>query len=100
MTARSQKYIGVIIGANTGQIYAVINPDDDSELDNPRLLMLQASAGQIMPINFDPDNPPRLEDLPQYEREPMRMVKVPRGQYEAANSMDVVAQIVTELLRK
>lgn len=65
--------IGVICGAVTGMVYAVINPDDDSELDNPRLLLLQAGA------------------------EPMTLVRVPRGKYMGALSMDDIAAIVARL---
>lgn len=70
----TQKFIGAIVNADTGVIYAVINPDDDSELDNPRWLLLR--TGETMP---------------------MRMVKMPRDEYMAARSMDEVAEIVARL---
>jgi hypothetical protein len=54
-------------------IIAVINPDDDSELDNPRWLLFQGNG------------------------EPLMMVKVPRDQYMAALSMEDVAAIVERL---
>lgn len=66
----SQDYIGVIISANSRTIVAVINPDDDKELDNPRLLLIQGT------------------------REPLMMVKVPRGDYDKALSMEDVARLV------
>lgn len=67
-------FIGVIVGGETGQIYAVVNPDDDAELDNPRLLLLRVAGG-----------------------EPMRMVRVPRGDYMGALSMEDVAKLVERL---
>lgn len=68
------KFIGVIRDALTGRIVAVVNPDGDAELDNPRLLLLKGA---------DP--------------EAMQMVKVPRGDYEGSLSMDDVAKLVAEL---
>jgi hypothetical protein len=67
------EWIGVIRSLNTGMILAVINPNDDSELDNPRLLLMQGTG------------------------EPLMMVKVPRGDYMGALSMDQVAEIVERL---
>jgi hypothetical protein len=66
----SQDYIGVIISANSNTIVAVINPDDDEELDNPRLLLIQGT------------------------KEPLMMVKVPRGDYMGAMSMEQLAELV------
>lgn len=68
----AQAFIGVIIGLNTGTPVAVINPDDDSELDNPRLLLMQGSG------------------------EPLMMVKVPRGDYLGAMSMQQVSELVAK----
>jgi hypothetical protein len=65
-----QDYIGVIISANSNTIVAVINPDDDVELDNPRLLLIQGT------------------------KEPLMMVKVPRGDYMGAMSMEQLAELV------
>ena len=59
----ARDFIGVIRNANTGQIYAVINPDDDSEIGNPRLLLLKAT-------------------------EAIEMLRVPRSVYESYGSMD------------
>lgn len=67
-----QDFIGVIIGTNSGTPVAVINPTDDSELDNPRLLLIQGTS------------------------EPLQMVKVPRGDYLGAMSMDQVAELVAK----
>jgi hypothetical protein len=67
------EWIGVIRSLNTGMILAVINPNDDSELDNPRLLLMQGTG------------------------EPLMMVKVPRGEYLGALSMDQVAEIVERI---
>jgi len=69
----SQDFIGVIISANTRSVIAVINPSDDSELDNPRLLLIQTESG-----------------------EPMMMIKVPRGDYMGAMSMEQVAELVEQ----
>ena len=66
-------FIGIIVGANTGEVKAVINPNHDSELDNPRFLLLQGG-----------------------EHEPMRMIKTPRGEYMGALTMDDVAKLVTK----
>jgi hypothetical protein len=66
----AQEYIGVIIAANTGTPVAVINPSDDSELDNPRLLLIRGSG------------------------EPLMMVKVPRGDYMGLMNMQQVADLV------
>jgi len=66
----SQDYIGVIVAANSNTPVAVINPSDDSELDNPRLLLIQGTG------------------------EPLMMVKIPRGEYMGLLSMDQVAEIV------
>jgi hypothetical protein len=67
------EWIGVIRSLNTGMIIAVINPNDDGELDNPRLLLMQGTG------------------------EPLMMVKVPRGDYMGALSMDQVAEIVERI---
>jgi hypothetical protein len=34
-------FIGAVVGANTGTVYAIVNPTFDSELDNPRLLLMR-----------------------------------------------------------
>lgn len=70
----ASKFIGVIREALTGTIMAVVNPDSDAELDNPRLLLLKGAGPEAM-----------------------QMVKVPRGAYEGALSMDDVARLVAEL---
>lgn len=66
----AQDFIGVIVTAHSGTPIAIINPDDDSELDNPRLLLIQGT------------------------NEPLMMVKVPRGDYMGALSLDQVAELV------
>jgi len=67
----SQDFIGVIISTDTGEPVAIINPDDDSELDNPRLLLIRVG-------NYTS----------------MTMVKVPRGDYVGNLSLDQVAELV------
>ena len=64
----ARDFIGVIRNANTGQIYAVINPDDDSEIGNPRLLLLKRAGAT----------------------EAIEMLRVPRSIYESYTSMDQV----------
>lgn len=68
--------VGLICGAITGNIYAIINPDDDSELDNPRWLLIQVGVQSA-------DGPPP-------EREPVMMVRMPMTNYMACNSHDQV----------
>lgn len=67
----ASEFIGVIRGAGSGMVYAIVNPDADAELDNPRLLLLRGT-----------------------EAEPMEMIKVPREEYMKAGSMDEVAALV------
>jgi len=71
------EFIGVIISANTRSVVAVINPGNDSELDNPRLLLIQSENG-----------------------EPMMMIKVPRGDYMGALTMEDVAELVERFNNK
>jgi hypothetical protein len=44
--------VGVICGATTGTVYAVVNPDDDSELDNPRWLLIQIEEAKREPLTL------------------------------------------------
>lgn len=67
-------FIGVVRGANTGIVYAVINPDDDVELDNPRHLLLQNEA-----------------------KEPVTLLRVPRGDYMQCMSSDALALLLSRL---
>lgn len=55
----NSKYIGLIVGSLSGRVYSIVNPDVDSQLDNPRFLLL---------TNQD--------------SEPMRMEKVPRRDFD------------------
>jgi hypothetical protein len=70
----AKDFIGVLVSADTDLTYAVINPDDDSELDNPRWLLLRGEKSDAL-----------------------RMVKVPRDQYMGAQSMDDLARIIAAL---
>lgn len=73
----ASEYIGCVISATTGKIVAVINPDDDSELDNPRWLLFRWS--------------PKGESI---ETDAMRMVKIRRADYESKRSMVEVAAMI------
>ena len=53
--------IGAVVGANTGTVYAIVNPTFDSELDNPRLLLMRGE-----------------------QTEAIRRVRIPRGDYMGA----------------
>lgn len=66
-----REYIGVLRNALTGKVYAVIDPDDDKELDNPRFLMLKSA-----------------------DKEPIEMVKVPRGKYMTALTMEQLSAVI------
>jgi len=68
----ASRYVGVIVGGDSGEIYAVINPDTDRQLNNPRFWLLQNSYG-----------------------EPTKLVKVPRDDYMKAESLaDLLRQIM------
>ena len=70
----ASEWIGVVISAESGSIHAVINPDDDAELDNPRMWLIQNDR-----------------------KEAMKLIRVPRGDYMAALSLDDVAKLVEKL---
>ena len=74
----SSNFIGVIRNALTGEIYAVVNPDGDHELDDPKMLLLKRVG----------------------VTEAVEMVKVPRAQFEQARSMDAVDEIVKKSDRR
>lgn len=42
--------VGLVTGATTGKVWAVINPDDDTELDNPRFLLIQIAEAVREPL--------------------------------------------------
>jgi hypothetical protein len=71
------KFIGVVRNAITGQVLAVINPDDDAELDNPRHLLLKSGSS-----------------------DPVEMIKMPRGEYMGAISTDQLAELVARVGRR
>lgn len=74
MSAMSE-FIGVIRDAATGDILAIINPDDDAQLDNPRLLQIRRAEG------------PSVNE----------MIKVPRGEYTRAMTADQLIALVERL---
>ena len=70
----ASQLIGVLRGVISKRIYAVINPDDDAELDNPRFLLIQNE-----------------------EKEPVALIRVSRDDYMGALTMEHVAEIVERL---
>jgi hypothetical protein len=65
-------WVGVICGASTGRVFAVINPDEDSELDNPRWLLIKITSEMREPLRLlklglheymDCKSPEALQDL-------------------------------------
>jgi hypothetical protein len=73
----AHNHVGVVCGAATGHIYAIINPDDDSELYNPRWLLLKMAAAQ---------------------REALTMVQIPLIEYMACTHSDQVDILVKKRL--
>jgi hypothetical protein len=69
------EFIGVVRDVETGAVLMVINPDDDSELDNPRWLLLKATG----------------------RTSAMEMVKVPRGEYMGAMTTEQLATLIEGL---
>lgn len=67
-------FIGAVVSATTGQVYAIVNPTFDSELDNPRFLLIRGA-----------------------ETDALTMVKIPRGDYMGALTLDDVAALVAKL---
>jgi hypothetical protein len=65
------EFVGVIRNAQTGEIYAVVNPDEDSELDNTRWLLLK-----------------RIGDTA-----PVEMIKVIRSDYMTAMSNEELSEL-------
>ena len=72
----ASQWVGVLRGVLSKRIYAVINPDDDVELDNPRFLLMQNE-----------------------EKEPVALIRVSRGEYMGAFRMEQVAEIVDRLTK-
>lgn len=93
-------FIGLIYGATSGRIYAIINPDDDQELDNPRWLLLQVGLPLDAP---EPERPPGLdpevEVPPAIRREPLALLRMRRDEYMACTHHDQVQAFVTKTLR-
>jgi len=69
------EFIGVVRNAETGLVLMVINPDDDSELDNPRWLLLKTEG----------------------RTEAIEMIKVPRGDYMGALTMGQLDALIEGL---
>jgi hypothetical protein len=70
----ASEFIGVIRSTTTGKVYAVINPDEDQELYNPRWLLIKGETTQ-----------------------PIQIVLVPRAEYMAAGTLDDLARLVERI---
>lgn len=70
--------VGLVCGAITGKVYAIINPDEDEELDNPRWLLIQV-----------------IRD----EREPILLLRVGMAEYMACTHHDEVQAIANRSFR-
>ena len=67
------QYIGLIVGTTTRSVYAVVNPEHNDELDNPKHLLLRNEL-----------------------REPVQMVKVERGAMEACMTPEDVETLINQ----
>lgn len=93
----AKTYVGLVCGATTGRVYAVVNPDDDSELDNPRFLLLGVGmasnqttlAPPFTPSEEEPGEPPPL-------REPITLIKIPLALYMTFTNPDQIADWAKE----
>ena len=72
----SSEFIGVIRDAETKDILAVINPDNDVELDNPRWLLIRIATAAI------------------------ELIKIPRNEYMGALTMEQLSKLVDEACRR
>jgi hypothetical protein len=68
------EFIGVVRSMQSGTILAVINPDSDDELDDPRWLLIRGL------------------------KEPISLVLVPREEYMNARSMAEIERIVERIV--
>jgi hypothetical protein len=71
--AELSAHIGLIVGVQSRQVYSVINPEYEEDLDNPNYLQLQNEQG-----------------------EGVAMIKVDRGAYDACMSADDVLALVAQ----
>jgi hypothetical protein len=69
--------VGLICGASTGRVYAIINPDEDSELENPRWLLIKVMAEM---------------------REPLTLAKVPLADYMACQNPEAIEALARNQL--
>jgi hypothetical protein len=69
----TSEYVGVVRDFETKEVLAVINPDDDSELDNPRWLLIKSGERAV------------------------ELVRVPRGRYMSVMSMGDLANLMESL---
>jgi hypothetical protein len=75
----ASKYIGVFMGADSGRVMAVINPDDDAQLDKPSYWLL-------------------LQD--REFGEPTKLLKVSREDAAKAQTMEQLAQMALDRKRQ
>jgi len=67
-------FIGLIVGARTRTLYAVLNPDNEKEIDNPRHLLTMAADFDI--------------------KEPIAMLRIEHGAFEIAESLEDIDTII------
>jgi hypothetical protein len=72
-------FIGVIRNVETKEVYAVINPGFDHELDNPRWWLLKRAEGPA---------------------EAIELIRVPRGDYMNAMTTDQLHELLERLKPK
>jgi hypothetical protein len=70
----ASQFIGVIRSASSGQVLAVVNPDEDAELNNPRLLLIRQAATDAI-----------------------ELIRVPRDDYMATLTLDDLAELVARV---
>jgi hypothetical protein len=82
-------YIGIVMHAASGQVVVVIDPDDDSELDDP---CWQAITCTLPEDPVDPEVTPLAETLP-VDDGSTYIVKAPRSNYEDPLTLEDVAYL-------
>lgn len=92
--------VGLVCGAITGKIYAVINPDDDAELDNPRWLLIKLGTLKPQEDWQPPDDDPNASaPLVPNDREPLLLLRMPLEDYMACGHHDEVQAFATRVFQ-